>query len=46
MLEIPEAYSQSRTWIWGFHFKSLPKVWRQEIKPKAYFSDFLNLWVV
>ena len=35
--------SETRQWIWGFHFKSRPKVWRTRINPGVEHSDLLSL---
>ena len=36
--------SEIRQWMWGFHFKSRPKVWRTRMKPGVNFSALLSLW--
>ena len=39
---VSKASSQTRQWIWGFHFKSLPKVCRVKTEPKTIlFLSFL-----
>ena len=42
--EFPTPPSETRQWIWGFHFRSLPKVWRTQINPGVKSSDLLSLW--
>ena len=32
---VSKASSQTRQWIWGFHFKSLPKVCKFKTEPKT-----------
>ena len=41
---MPSPPSEMRQWIWGFHFKSLPKVCRTQIKPGVKDSDWFILW--
>lgn len=39
---VSKASSQTRQWIWGFHFKSLPKVCKVKTEPKTIlFLSFL-----
>lgn len=39
---LSKASSQTRQWIWGFHFKSLPKVCKVKTEPKTIlFLSFL-----
>ncbi len=35
--------SVTRQWIWGFHSRGRPKVWRTQIKPGTKFLDMFNL---
>ena len=36
---VSKASSQTRQWVWGFHFKSLPNVCKTIIKPGVKFLD-------
>lgn len=42
--ELPTPPSERRQWIWGFHFRSLPKVCRTQMKPGVKSSDLFCLW--
>lgn len=42
--ELPTPPSETRQWIWGFHFKSLPKVWRTQMNLGVKSSVLLSLW--